>query len=154
MSTPPSSSARLRATLPKVLLCAVAAGLYGAAPGAQVEAPVSPAPGMWLLWRTATPQAPTTAPSITLCVDAAGARDPALLMGEAPGDGTCPVQGSRRTDALGLEATLKCPGGQDMKASVRFASGEAFVTRLEAAKAGDRATPARFVHGRRVGSCK
>ena len=154
MSTHPSSSARLRAALPRTLPCALAAALCWTASCARAQAPVSPTPGIWLLWRTASPQAPTTAPSITLCVDAAGARDPALLMGEAPGDGTCPVQPSRRTDALGLEATLKCPGGQDMKASVRFASGEAFVTRLEAAKAGDRATPARFVHGRRVGSCK
>ena len=153
MSVNPSVAAQARARLPRALLCAAVAGLVWPVQDTRAQAAPSPTPGLWHIWRTDSPRAPTTLPAITLCVSESGARDPSLLMGEAPGDGSCQVRGTRRTDALGLEVTLSCLGGQAVKASVRFSSGEAFLTRLESAKAGDPGFPTRFVHGRRDGEC-
>ena len=133
-----------------------AAGLAPAGAQVTVTAPAaSQAPlsaGLWNLWRTPSASLPTTAPDLTICVDAAGARDPALLMGEAPGDASCRVRSTRRTDALGLELMLTCPGNRVLKASVRLASVESFVTRLEPGSANTR-EPVSFVHARREGGC-
>ncbi len=153
MSINPIPSSRPPAGMLRALLIATVAALAGTAQDARAQAATSPTPGLWHLWRTDSPRAPTTPPALTLCVNAAGARDLALLMGEAPGDGSCRVRETRRTDPLGVEVTLNCPGGRLVKASVRFSSGEAFLTRLDAAKAGDPGFPTQFVHGRRDGEC-
>jgi hypothetical protein len=153
MSIHPFPSGQPLATPRQVLLSAIVASLGWAAAGVHAQTAVSPTPGLWSVWRADSPQAPTSPPSFTLCVDAAGARDPSLLMGEAPGDASCTVRGTRRTDPLGLEATLNCPGGRIVKASVRFSSADVFLTRLESAKADDRGFPTRFVHARRSGEC-
>ena len=135
MSIHPFSSGQPLATPRQVLLCAIVAGLGCAAAGVHAQAAVSPTPGLWFVWRADSPQAPTSPPSLTLCVDAAGARDPALLMGEAPGDASCTVRGTRRTDPLGLEATLTCPGGRIVTISSRGALGGTRVAHYATSKA-------------------
>lgn len=143
--------ARLHGTA-RTLGCALAAGLACAA-SAHAQASVSPSPGLWNLWRTDSTGTPKRPPDLTICVDAAGARDPALLMGEAPGDASCQVRGMRRTDPLALEATLNCSGASVLKMAVRFSSSEAFVTRLEPIAGRERGVPARFVHAQREAGC-
>jgi hypothetical protein len=136
----------------RTLGCVLAAGLACAA-SAYAQASVSPSPGMWNLWRTDSSGTPRRPPDLTLCVDAAGSRDPALLMGEAPGDASCQMRNVRRVDARGLDATLTCPGGRVFKASVRFSSPAAFVTKMAPTAGPERGAPASFVHARREGEC-
>ena len=138
------------------LACACGCAAFQAPVHAQVPpqppGALSPSAGSWHLWRTTSATVPRTAPDLSICVDATGARDPALLMGEAPGDGSCQMRGTRRTDPAGLETTLSCPGGEVLRAVVRLTSGDAFVTRLEPTGRESAAGP-RYVHGRRDGGC-
>lgn len=133
----------------------LATAMLAAASGGALAQALPPAsPGLWQFWRTDSARAPNRPADLTICVDAAGARDPALMVGQAPGDASCEMRGLRRVDGLGLDATLSCPGGRLMKASVRFSSPNAFVTQLEHTSG-----PARgglvpgFVHARRVAEC-
>lgn len=169
MSTNPLLSCRSqRAGLPRApRRCSAWVRLHGAArslgwvlaaalacsAGAHAQTSVSPSPGLWNLWRTDSAATPKRPPDLTICVDATGARDPALLMGEAPGDASCQMRGTRRTDPLALEATLNCPTASVLKMAVRFSSGEAFVTRLEPIAGRERGAPARFVHAQREAGC-
>ena len=137
----------------RVLHGLVAASLLGAASVALAQALPTLSPGLWEIWRSDSARTPTRPPDLTICVDAAGARDPALLMGEAPGDASCRLGAVRRSEAPGIDASLTCPGGQVFKASVRPTSPTAFVTQLEPAPGGPRGASTRYIHARQQGGC-
>jgi hypothetical protein len=131
----------------------VAAGLLGAAGVALAQGLPTLSPGLWEIWRSDSARTPARPPDLTICVDAAGVRDPALLMGEAPGDASCRLGAVRRSEAPGIDASLTCPGGLVFKASVRLASPTAFVTQLEPAPGGPRGASTRYIHAHQQGGC-
>lgn len=107
-------------------------------------------PGLWNLVRSGTPQPPAAARGLQLCVDARSARDPALLVGEAPGDASCRIRTPRRTDAETVTSELECTDGRRLRAVTRFTSPEAFTTRIETLAGRPHVPDPAFVQARRV----
>lgn len=110
-------------------------------------------PGQWNFWRQASERAASGAPAMSVCLTPAGARDPAVLAGEAPGDGSCKVRAPRRLGADALAADLECSEGRRVRALVRFSGSERFVTRLETVAGRPSEPNPVFVHAQRAGDC-
>ncbi|MFZ4652099.1 MAG: DUF3617 domain-containing protein [Rubrivivax sp.] len=130
-------------------VAALAAGL--AAPAAVLAQGVEP--GQWRLWRAGSERLPTSAPTLELCVSGQGAKDPTLLVGEAPGDGNCRTSAVRRTGAATLVLELTCPDGKRVRGTVSQPDGRQFTTRLDHVLSRSPQPGVVYVHGRRVGEC-
>lgn len=122
-----------------------------AAPAAALAQGVEP--GQWQLWRAGSERLPSSPPTLGLCVHGAGAKDPTLLVGEAPGDGTCRISAVRRTGEAALVVELICPDGKRVRAAVSQPDGRQFTTRLDHALGRSPQPGTVYVHGRRVGEC-
>lgn len=110
-------------------------------------------PGQWEFWRSASERAPSGEPAISICLTARGVQEAVVLVGEAPGDGSCRVRAPRRMDAHTLAADLECPDGRRVRALVRFSGSERFVTRLDTVVGRPLDPDPAYVHARRAGDC-
>ncbi|MEN9416595.1 MAG: hypothetical protein RI988_215 [Pseudomonadota bacterium] len=136
-----------------MLAVALAAALGSPAAFAQGSGSGWLSPGQWEYWRSSSERAPSGAPAMSICLSARGVRDVAVLLGEAPGDGSCKVRTPRRMDPQTLAADVECPDGRRLRALVRFSGQERFVTRLETVEGRPVDTNPSFVHGQRAGAC-
>lgn len=110
-------------------------------------------PGQWEFWRSASERAPSGEPAMSICLTPRGVQDAVVLVGEAPGDGSCQVRTPRRMGPQTLVADLECPDGRRVRALVRFSDSGRFVTRLDTIVGRPLGTDQAFVHARRAGDC-
>lgn len=139
-----AGGARLRAGA----LVALVLGAGGSAP-AWAQAFDGLQPGMWNILRSGSAQPTDRSRGFGLCVDARGAKDPALLVGEAPGDASCRIRTPRRTDPQTVVAELECPDGRRLRAVARFNGPDAFVTRIETLVGRPHEPDPAFIHASR-----
>lgn len=140
------AGARLR----KGLLLAAGIAALGSAGSALAQGFNGLSPGLWGFVRSASSQPGSQGASLSLCLDARGAQDAALLVGEAPGDASCRMRAPRRTDPQTVVAELECADGRRLRAVTRFTSPDEFVTRVETLVGRPHDPNPAFIHARRL----
>lgn len=112
-------------------------------------------PGEWQFWQSDTVQVPNNQPGRIFCVDASGANDPAVLIGDAPRDPSCKISNVRKRPDGGFNFDMDCGEGGKFTASTTLSADRSVLTTQQVPTSSN-ATDAKisYVHGKRLQSCE